>query len=91
MFFSAVLYWKFYWDFMEDYIINIFESNILFEVLIAVHFMSFIVGFVFKASGLLIGPSTRLLDGEYEENSQSYLDISYINSILKVSNWNIKF
>lgn len=84
MFFSAVLYWKFYWDFMEDNMINIFEPNILFEVLIATHFISFIVGFCLKTSSLLIGPFTRLLDGEYEENSQSYIEISYLNSMKQV-------
>lgn len=65
--------------------IKIFEPNVLFEILIATHFLSFFIGFLFKVSGLLIGPATRLLDGEYEENSDSYLDIDYFKSIFKVS------
>ncbi|RNA07793.1 hypothetical protein BpHYR1_018493, partial [Brachionus plicatilis] len=83
MFFIAVLYWKFYWDIMEDYMVNIFEPDALFEILIATHFLSFFIGFVLKASGLLIGPAARLLDGEYEENSDSYIDIDYLKSIFK--------
>ncbi|CAF0772676.1 unnamed protein product [Brachionus calyciflorus] len=86
MFLSAVVYWKFYWDIMEIYIFKTIDSDRLYYLLIIGHFISFIISFSLKTAGLLIGPGVRLLDGEFDDDAESFLDIEYLKNIYQKQN-----
>ncbi|RNA07794.1 hypothetical protein BpHYR1_018494 [Brachionus plicatilis] len=81
MFFSAVLSWKFYWDVVDNFIL---EEKMEFPLLLLGHGAAFTVALALKVSAILVGPGTSYLkDIEYIEPPQTYFQINYLSNIFK--------
>lgn len=87
MFFSAVLSWKFYWDVVDNFIL---EEKMEFPLLLLGHGAAFTVALALKVSAILVGPGTSYLkDIEYIEPPQTYFQINYLSNIFKVNFFNL--
>ncbi|CAF0772694.1 unnamed protein product [Brachionus calyciflorus] len=81
MFFSAVLSWKFYWDVVDNFVL---EEKMELPFLIIGHLVSFTLALALKVSAILVGPGTSYLkDIEYIEPPQTYFQINYLSTIFK--------
>lgn len=87
MFFSAVLSWKFYWDLVDNFIL---EEKMEFPMLLFGHGAAFTLALSLKVSAILVGPGTSYLkDVEYIEPPQTYFQINYLSTIFKVKSINL--
>jgi hypothetical protein len=87
MFIASVLSWKFYWDFIDYFILG--KSNQLVLYLIA-HSATFVIALCLKVSAVLVGPGASFLDTESVQSS-SYFQVNYLTTIYKVSLLNFDF
>lgn len=85
MFFSAVLSWKFYWDAVDNFIL---EEKMQLPLLLLGHVLAFTLALALKVSAILVGPGTSYLkDVEFIEPPQTYFQINYLSTIFKVNNF----
>lgn len=77
MIISVVLYWKFYWD-LGDYFV--LESPYKLEFFLAGHFVAFLLSVITKSTGILVGPGIDYLDGEINE-TKAFFEITYSSEI----------
>ena len=81
MFISAVIAWKFYYDFIDNYLVT---SDNQLTVYLYLHFLTFVCGVVLKVTAILVGPGVSFLDGEWDTDSEVYFDIEYVSHIFQV-------